>query len=119
MGMKKRNVGFGLITEVVVITCVCFVLALGAGTLLAQPVSDALLSGQTETSASSGGSSLADRLGTTDDEAVAIDEVNVSATVGTTLEVFGIAILLAGLGGLVSVSWITRYEPIKILMERN
>jgi putative ABC transport system permease protein len=119
MGMKRHLVGLGLITEIVAITCVGFGLALGAGTLLAQPVSDALLAGQSETAASGSGSSLADRLGTEDDTAQAIDEVTVAATAGTTLEVFGIAIGLAGVGGLVSVSRITRYEPIKILMERN
>jgi len=31
----------------------------------------------------------------------------------------GIALLLASLAGLVSISRITKYEPIKILMERN
>jgi putative ABC transport system permease protein len=119
MGMKKRQVGLGLITEILAITCLSFALALGAGTLLAQPISDALLAGQTEASASSGGSSLADRLGTGDDSAQPITQLAVSASAGTTLEVFGIAMALAGLGALVSVRRITRYEPIKILMERN
>jgi len=37
----------------------------------------------------------------------------------TALEIFGISILLASVAGAVSISRITKYEPIKILMERN
>ena len=118
MGMKKKKVALGLWTEIIAITCICFVLGIGAGTMLSQPVSDALMAGQTKVS-SSGGSTLSDRMGTTNDTAAQIDKVSVSVDVITALEIFGISILLASIAGVISVSRITKYEPIKILMERN
>ena len=65
-----------------------------------QPVSDMLLAGQMQSS------------GTVDSIKVAVDGI-------TALEIFGISILLASVAGAVSISRITKYEPIKILMERN
>jgi putative ABC transport system permease protein len=37
----------------------------------------------------------------------------------TVLEILGIALLLSSVAGIVSTTQITKYEPIKILMERN
>ena len=117
MGMKKKKVALGLWTEIVAVTCICFALGMGAGAALSQPVSDALLAGQTQTS-TVGSTTLADRLnesGTDMDESVKVD---VSVDGVTALEIFVLSILLASVAGVVSVSRITKYEPIKILMER-
>ena len=94
MGMKKKKVALGLWIEIIAVTCICFIVGMGAGTVLSQPVSDILLAGSA---------------------------VNIKvATDGiTALEIFGISILLASVAGAVSISRITKYEPIKILMERN
>jgi len=46
-------------------------------------------------------------------------EMDIAIGLDTIAEIIGIALLLATLAGLVSTSRITRYEPIRILMERN
>ena len=102
MGMKKKKVALGLWAEIIVVTCICFVIGMSVGVILSQPVSDTLLAGQVQSVPSA--SDIA---------------VNVSVDGITALEIFGISILLASIAGAVSVSRITKYEPIKILMERN
>jgi len=100
MGMKKKQVALGLWVEIIAVTCICFVIGMVAGTALSQPVSDMLLAGQMQSSG-------------------AIDNIKVAVDGITALEIFGISILLASVAGAVSISRITKYEPIKILMERN
>jgi len=118
MGMKKKKVALGLWVEIIAITCICFVLGMGAGALLSQPVSDAIMTGQAQSPAA-GSTSLADRLneanGVTDETA----RIDVSVNAITTLEIFAISILLASIAGIISVSRITKSEPIKILLKRN
>jgi len=116
MGMKKNKVALGLWTEVIVITCICFVLGLGMGSALSQPISDAIITGQAQ-STGTGSTSLADRLNAS--EAEESKKIDVSVSAITSLEIFGIAIILASFTGIISVSRITKYEPIKILMQRN
>jgi len=114
MGMKKQKIALGLWTEIIVITCICFVLSMGVGAILSQPISDAILTGQTS---ESGATTLAERVAgnVTQSETTAID---VSISNITALQIFGISILLASISGIVSISKITKSEPIKILMER-
>ncbi|MCL2365532.1 MAG: ABC transporter permease [Oscillospiraceae bacterium] len=96
MGMKKKTVALGIWIEILAITCVCFVLGMGAGSLLSQPVSDVILAGQTD----------------------AIN-VHVSVSARTAMQILGVSVLLASIAGMISISRITQCEPIKILMERN
>jgi putative ABC transport system permease protein len=93
MGMKKRKVALCLWVEVIAITCVCYVCGMLAGTILAQPVSNALWSGE--------------------------GQISITLSGVTVLVIFVVSILLATIAGVISVSQITKYEPIKILMERN
>jgi putative ABC transport system permease protein len=116
MGMKKSKVALGLWIEIIAVTCICFALGMGAGTALSQPVSDAMMAGQTRVS-SAGSTSLADRLNGTDDNQP--EAVDISVNGITALEIFGVSILLASIAGVLSVSQITKSEPIEILMERN
>jgi len=124
MGMKKRKVALGLWFEMIAITCVCLCIGLTVGTLAAQPISDMLLAGQVEAAQSSGGvpvgtiasadasSLLAGSLST-------LEALNVSLGINTILEIIAISLLLASVAGMAAISRITKYEPIKILMERN
>ena len=93
MGLKKKKVALCLWVETIVITFVCFVAGIFAGTALATPVSNALWTGDGQIS-------------------IGLDAI-------TVLQILGVSILLASIAGGVSVSRITKYEPIKILMERN
>jgi len=116
MGMKKNKVALGLWIEIVVITCICFILGLCAGTVLSQPVSDAIMTGQAQ-SETTGSTSLADRLNEADPDKT--ESIDISLNAVTALEIFVISVLLASIAGIVSVSQIAKSEPIKILMERN
>jgi len=96
MGMKKKKVALGLWVEIFTITCICFALGMGVGTMLSQPVSDMILAGQSNST-----------------------NVNVSVSLLTAMQILGVSLLLASIAGIISVSRITKCEPIKILMERN
>lgn len=96
MGMKKKKVALGLWVEIFTITCICFALGMGVGTMLSQPVSDMILAGQSNST-----------------------NVNVSVSILTAMQILGVSLLLASIAGIISVSRITKCEPIKILMERN
>jgi len=93
MGMKKKKVAVCLWVETIGITCICFILGMVAGSVLAQPVSNALWTGDGTMS-------------------IALNTI-------TILQILGVSILLASVAGGISVSRITKYEPIKILMDRN
>jgi len=93
MGMKKKKVALGLWVETIIITFCCFIFGMLAGTVLATPVSNALWTGE--------------------------GQINIALDGITALQILGVSLLLATIAGAVSVSRITKYEPIKILMERN
>jgi putative ABC transport system permease protein len=93
MGMKKKKVALCLWAEIITITCICFVFGIIVGTVLANPVSNALWTGN--------------------------GQINIALNGITALQILGISLLLATIAGAVSISRITKYEPIKILMERN
>ena len=52
-------------------------------------------------------------------DAKPLDEMKVNVGLDTVAEIILISLLLASFAGVVSISKITKYEPIKILMERN
>ena len=115
MGMKKKRIAVGLCIEVLVITCVCFALGIGAGAALSQHVSDAIMTGQAQSS-DTGSTTLADRLNGPDTELPRMIDISLSAV--TVFQILGVSLLLATITGVISVSRITKSEPIKILMER-
>lgn len=124
MGMKKHKVAFGLWSEMLMITCLCLVIGLGVGTLAAQPVTNVLLNHQIEAAevASSGPSGPMMGMvmgGSPVNSAEPLQNINITLGLITMLQIVAIALLLASFAGLVSISKITKYEPIKILMERN
>ena len=125
MGMKKGKVALGLWSELLIITGICLCLGLAVGTIIAQPVGDMLLAGQVEAAQaitqpspggpinlSNPGSSLSNALPT-------LEHIDIGLGLTTILEIIGISLLIASVAGLFSISRITKYEPIKILMERN
>jgi putative ABC transport system permease protein len=116
MGMKKNKVALGLWAEIIVVTCICFALGMCVGSALSQPISDAMMAGQSQ-SLSSGSTTLADRLSSEDTEKQ--ESIAVSVTAVTALEILAVSLLLASIAGTISVRRITKYEPIKILMERT
>ena len=126
MGMKKNKVAFGLLCEMVVITAVCLGIGLGEGTLAAQPVTDALLARQIEAVESAArppaqgqGGMMMVAGSQTIAAPQALSEIDVSLAGGTMVQIALIALLLAVISSAVGIVNITKYEPIKILVERN
>jgi len=127
MGMKKTKIILGLWFEMLVITAFCLIIGFGIGSFAAQPVSDALLSEQIENAkitARQGGmlsgvvSGIALR-GSVEEELVPLEQIDVSVGMDTIIQITIIAILLASLTSMVAITKITKYEPIRILAERN
>lgn len=126
MGLKKSKVAAGLWSEVLIITCVCLLIGLGAGRLAAQPITDTLLAGQIEAAEASAGSQspmggmmMPPPAALTTVDAEPLSRLDIALGFDTVLQLIGIALLLASLAGLIAIGRITKYEPIKILMERN
>jgi putative ABC transport system permease protein len=145
MGMKKGKVALGLWTELLVITVVCLVLGIATGSLVAQPITNMLITQQINaqqgdsTTDPMGGPTMAGgpqggrgmmvyggaaggpgtRIVGGGEPAQPLTEMDVSLSLVTLAEITLLALVLASIAGLVSISRITKYEPIKILMERN
>jgi len=120
MGMKKHKVAFGLIFESLIITGICLIIGLGVGAAVAQPVSDMLLKEQvaaTEPYADSGADMFF--AGTQGDlNAKPITELNVNMNLRVVAMIILISLLLVTVSSITGISYITKYEPIKILSER-
>ena len=149
MGMKKGLVGLGLWTELVIVTAICLVVGLGVGTLAAIPISDYMLQSQQSAIAdastpmgptmitstgpmTTGGGNVvgagpvlsAGPVGMmgmpgSGSNAETITSLNASLGWDTLLQIILVALVLSTIAGLISTLQITKYEPIKILMERN
>lgn len=123
MGMKKKSVVLGLLTEMIVITAICLCLGLSVGAIVAQPVADTLLEKQVE---------IAEQVETPvndgfmvfgpddmKDDVEPLKDIDVSLDLQAILQIIGISLLLAGVSSIAGISHITKYEPIKILSERS
>jgi putative ABC transport system permease protein len=125
MGMKKWAVGFGLWFETLATTLLATAAGLALGALVAQPVTNALLAGQVaaaeaaeaESTAGQGPIMMPGSRPTVDAEP--LTDLSVALTPLTVGQVVALALVLATVAGLIAVSRITKYEPIKILQERN
>ena len=122
MGMKKVKVALGLWFEMVTITAICLAIGIFVGSLVAQPISTELLAQQQETAQNIqdqffAGREIAGLSRVVNDDP--ITEINVTLGIDTMLQIILISLLLASAAGIAAISKITKYEPIKILMERN
>ena len=124
IGMKKGKVALGLISESLIITAICLVLGVGVGGVVSQPVSNSLLQKQVEAqkeAQNKPGQGFMVMVGSTNGSAneETISEIEVTLSGKALLEVTGVALLMALLSSAVGVSYITKYEPRKILTERG
>ena len=135
MGMKKGKVARGLIYEMTALTAICLVLGLGLGTVTVQPIADILLQQQIAAIESTrqdnmpnmGGGMLIGGGMVMHDPGVAgtqldtepLSEINISLGLDVIGQIALISLLLALVTSMAGVARITKYEPIKILMERN
>lgn len=130
MGMKKSKVAHGLLCEMVALTMICLILGLGAGTVTAQPIANTLLQQQLEVAQDESQENPQSGLGGISynffdptarqvEEAEPLSEIRLRLGVDTLIQIAGIALLLAVIASVMGIVNITKYEPIKILMERN
>jgi putative ABC transport system permease protein len=131
MGMKKHKVATGLWLEMFALTAICLVIGISVGSVISQPISDTLLAAQLENLTDQndgmqfgglppvGGGSLQFTLDASGDSNAPLDALDISLVMRTIFEIIGISLLLTTLAVLASIVKITKYEPIKILMERN
>ncbi|MGL4773382.1 MAG: ABC transporter permease [Clostridium sp.] len=125
IGMKKWKVASGLISEALLVTIICLGIGIGVGGVVSQPVSNTILQKQIESQkeaqnmqtnagfvVTTGNSSGASDLDT-------ISEIDVKLNAKALMEVTGVAILIVLLSSAVGVTYITKYEPRKILTERG
>ncbi|HEY5590389.1 MAG TPA: FtsX-like permease family protein [Paludibacter sp.] len=122
MGMKKGKVALGLLSEMIVITALCAILGLGVGSVVSQPVANSMLSNQielAENNQSSGGALVATPIGGNTNEQKPLSELEVNLNINAVIQIILISLALAGLSSIVGILYITKYEPMKILSERN
>ena len=121
MGMKKRKVALGLVFESLAITAACLIIGLGIGAAVAQPVSDMLLKEQVaaaeETTDSGTGMYYAGTQG--DLNAKPLTDLDASLNLRVVMMIILISFLLVLISSATGIGLITKYEPIKILMERS
>jgi len=128
MGMKKGKVARGLLYEMGALTVICLAIGLVAGTIASQPVADTLLQQQVEIVGNTAHDGIQQR-GTANDgmaffeftptASALLSEISVRLGFDVMLQIAGISLLLAFAASAMGIANITKYEPIKILMERN
>jgi len=127
MGMKKGKVALGLLSEMFIITIACLIIGIGAGAAVSQPVADSLLKNQIEIAEENqnknqeGNYEVAGNspLSPTSLTHTPLSELSVSLTGEAVLQIILISLLIAVVSSLMGIVYITKYEPIKILSERN
>lgn len=114
IGMKKLQISKGLLCESLSIVAICLILGISVGNIVSEPISNVLLNSQTQT--------LQDddlTKGEDNREVTTLDHIDFSLNLYVVLEITFGAVALGLLSSLVGILYITKYEPIKILSERN
>jgi len=129
MGMERGKIAFGIFSEAIMITTLCLVIGLGAGSTIAQPMADRLLAGEVDAQAEAiahsdeGGRVLmAQGQVQTDDPAAGyrpISDIEVAIGTDDIIQIIFIALALATVSSVIGIIRITQYEPLKILRERT
>lgn len=140
MGMKKSKVALQFLTEIFVVTLAAVIIGAGIGAVSSVPVTNALLANQVESQQSQSnqieenfgrgdissiigsggsGSSVFGGLFGSNFETEYVTEISSAMNFTVVLQMLGIAILLTLVAGAVSMIFVMRYEPLKILANRD
>ncbi len=140
MGMKKWKVAAQFMCEILVVTMIAVIIGAGIGGVCSVPVTNALLAGQVESQNShqtqlnenfgrpgnfGGGipgrnmDGMSSKIPDVGDAADYITEVNSAMNLTVVLQMLGVGLLLTLVSSMVSVSFIMRYDPLKILANRD
>jgi len=139
MGMKKSKVALQFLTEIFVVTMIAVIIGAGIGAVSSVPVTNALLKNQVASQQSQAsqveenfgregfgdmiggisGSGIFGSLMGGDSETNYVTEISSAMNVTVVLQMLGIAILLTLAAGTASMLFVMRYEPLKILANRD
>lgn len=129
IGMKKFKIIRMFIYENIVITCICLFLGFGIGMTLAQPVAEVMIDSQVKIiennkendGMADGGTFIfgADGFTAEKSDVEPLSDIDVEVSATAIIQIVLVAILLSIITSLLSVIAITKYEPMKILSERN
>lgn len=142
MGMKKGRVALQFITEIFVITIIAVVIGAGVGAVSSVPVTNALLENQVASQNDQAdrieqgfgrGEKTAQIPDSVENESVSpldslmgknnanayVTEISSAMNFTVVLQMLGIGVLLTVISGAVSMLFIMRYEPLKILANRD
>lgn len=134
IGMSKKNVLVQLLSEIVMVAFVALILGIGTGIITSQPITNLVLKNEIESyqeeqaqvEENFGGIGF-ERPGFKNEKndirkgnmnVEYIDSLTVSIDLITILELFGVGLLLTTLSGLVTVMYVNKYNPNKILQNR-
>lgn len=118
MGMKKGKVALGLIYETLFMVGISLSIGLGIGSLCAQPITNILLKGQIEAQKEAASNTVMFSMGATS-SAPPIEKLNVHLSIEAMVAIALVALLIAVVSVSIGILYINRYEPRKILTERN
>lgn len=119
IGMKKKHVIRSFLYESLFITALALVCGLGSAALLNKPIANSVLEVQRSTATTQPNPFMETGLQISNVEASEIKEVPTTFSTEAILEIIAISILLGLFASTMSIVYITRYEPMKILSERN
>lgn len=122
MGMSKGHLARGFIYESLLTISVCLVIGLGIGAVSAQPVSNMLLKEQIKVASQVNANGYDDYINIPneeDEQSKRLEKLDVKLTSKSVIEITIIALVLGLITSSIAVFYATKYEPIKILSERN
>jgi len=122
MGMSKLNVAKGFVYESMIIIVLCLSIGLGTGVATAQPVSNILLDEQikiVEESQNTNNSMSFTMIGDSESTVSSLDKIDINLSSTAIVQIIIIALLLGFITSIIAVFYAMKYEPIKILSERN
>ena len=122
MGMKKATVAVGLVTEMLTLTLLCLALGFGVGSVAAEPVANSLLKSQIKIAQENEQKAMENYGGIISDSGgntQALSEIDVGLDAASGVEIALIALGISILASAAGVAAVTKYEPMKILSERN
>lgn len=122
MGMPKVQVAFGLICESVCVIALCLCIGLGVGSIIAQPVSNAIMEEQNNLVEQGQQANYGDDIWSTEsvnENVSALKEVEIVLAPESIVFIVAVSLTLGLLTNIAGIVHITRYEPMKILSERS
>lgn len=128
MGMNRIKVACQFLTEIFVVTLIAAGMGLGVGAVSSVPVTNALLANQiaSETAnqqqieANFGrGNKMENPLNNNNSPVAVVSSVSEATNAVVMVEMMAVTVFLTLVSGAVSISFIMRYEPLKILSNRD